>query len=445
MAKKTSPLLSLAIQYLAISLIKPNPNNVRLHPQSQLRKLAESLREFGFLVPILIDDDGMILAGHARYQAALLLGLTAVPVVRVSHLTEKQRRAFLLADNKLASLSSFDMEKLAVEFEYLLDGNDSHTISTTGFDIVEVDKVLGNDRAAPAEEVVELPADAAVPVSQPGDLWLIGKHRLLCGSCLDRMNVERLFAGEKASAVVADPPYGIAIENNVSGLGAKKHKDFMMGCAEMSDVELTFSFFRPAFQLMAEFSHPGAIAFIFMDWRHARHVQNAADGVFLEHKNTIVWVKSNPGLGSWYRSQHEFVLAFKMSAGPTTNNFGLGGQGRVRSNVWQYPGANVFRAGRKQDLEDHPTVKNLKMCADAILDVSAPGDIIFDPFLGSGTTISAAAATGRRGFGLEIDPKYVDVIIRRVTEKTGLIARLEDGRTFAEVAAERGVKVEEGR
>jgi DNA modification methylase len=445
MAKKTSPLLSLAIEYLLIGLLKPNPSNARLHPQSQLRKLAESLREFGFVVPILIDGAGMILAGHARYQAALLIGLTSVPVVRVSHLTEKQRRAFLLADNKLASLSSFDMEKLAVEFDYLLDGDDSYVISTTGFDIVEVDKVLGNDRAAPSEDAVELPAQGVVPVSRPGDLWLLGEHRLLCGSCLDRVNVERLFAGEKAGAVLTDPPYGVAIEGNVSGLGAKKHSDFMMGCSEMSDVELTYSFFRPAFHLMAEFSHSGAIAFVFMDWRHARHVQNAADGVFHEHKNTIVWVKSNPSLGSFYKSQHEFVLAFKMTPGPTINNFGLGGQGRVRSNVWQYPGANVFRAGRKQDLEDHPTVKNLKMCADAILDVTAPGDIVFDPFLGSGTTISAAAVTGRRGFGLEIDPKYADVIIRRVTEKFGCEARLEDGRTFAEVAAERGVHLQESR
>jgi DNA modification methylase len=445
MPAKTPPLLCLAIEQLLITLLHPNPSNARIHPRSQLRKLADGILEFGFLVPILVDDEGMILAGHGRYEAALLLGLTSVPVVRVAHLTAKQRRAFLLADNKLASLSSFDMEKLAVEFEYLLDGSDSYTISTTGFDIVEVDKVLGNDRSAPAEEVVELPACDVVPVCRPDDLWLIGPHRLLCGSCLDRTNVERLFAGEKAGAVLTDPPYGVAIEGNVSGLGAKKHSDFMMGCSEMSDVELTYSFFRPAFQLMAEFSHPGAIAFIFMDWRHARHVQNAADGVFHEHKNTIVWVKSNPGMGTFYRSQHEFVLAFKMSRGPTTNNFGLGGTGRVRSNVWQYPGANVFRVGRKQDLEDHPTVKNLKMCTDAILDVSAPGDIIFDPFLGSGTTISAAALTGRRGFGVEIDPKYVDVIIRRVIQKAGLEARLEDGRAFAAVAAERGIAIGEAR
>lgn len=445
MPSKTPPLLSLAIELLLITLVHPNPNNARIHPLSQLRKLATSISEFGFLVPILVDDTGMILAGHARYEAALMLGLTAVPVVRVSHLTPKQRRAFLLSDNKLASLSSFDMEKLAIEFEYLLDGNDSYSISTTGFDIIEVDKLLGHDRAAPAEDLVELPDHDVVPVSRPDDLWLIGEHRLLCGSCLDRANVERLFAGQKAAAVLTDPPYGVAIEGNVSGLGAKKHGDFMMGCTEMSDVELTYSFFRPAFQLMAEFSHPGAIAFVFMDWRHARHVQNAADGVFLEHKNTIVWVKSSPALGAFYRSQHEFVLAFKMTSGPTTNNFGLGGKGRVRSNIWQYPGSNVFRAGRKQDLEDHPTVKNLKMCADAILDVSAPGDIIFDPFLGSGTTISAAASTARRGFGLEIDPKYVDVILRRVAEKTGIDARLEDGRTFAEVATERTIPTQGGR
>lgn len=442
---KTPPLLTLAIEQQGIQALHANPHNSNVHPLSQLRKLAASISEFGFLVPILIDDTGMILAGHARYEAAVMLGLTSVPIVRVSHLTKKQRRAFMLSDNKLASLSYFDMGKLAIEFEYLLEGNDSYTISTTGFDIIEVDKLLGHDQAAPAEDLVELPADNVVPVSRPGELWLIGDHRILCGSCLERENVERLFAGEKAAAVLTDPPYGVAIKGNVSGLGAKKHDDFIMGCTEMSDTELTFSFFRPAFQLMAEFSHPGAIAFVFIDWRHTRHVQNAADGVFLEHKNTIVWVKSSPALGTFYRSQHEFVLAFKMTAGPTTNNFGLGGKGRVRSNVWQYPGANVFRAGRKQDLEDHPTIKGTKLCADAILDVSAPGDIIYDAFLGSGSTISGAAKTGRRGYGLEIDPKYVDVILRRVAESTGLEPRLEDGRTLTEVTAERASTVEGGR
>lgn len=445
MAKKTSALRALTIEYPSIETIKPNLHNTRKHPRSQLKKLATTMGEVGFLVPILVDGDGMILAGHARLEAARMLGMPTVPVVYVRDLTEAQRRAFMIADNKLGDLSSFDMEKLAIEFDFLLKGDDSFSIAATGFDIVEVDRVLGNDRAASDNEAFELPDDDAQPVSRAGDLWLVGKHRILCGSCLDRSNVARLFDGKRASLVLTDPPYGVAIENNVSGLGAKRHKDFEMGCTEMSDSQLTYEFFRPAFQLMADFTDPGSIAFVFMDWRHTRHVENAAEGVFHKHKNTIVWVKSNPGMGSFFRSQHEMVLAFQISRGPIRNNFGLGGQGRVRSNVWQYPGANVFRAGRKQDLIDHPTVKNLRMVSDAILDVSAPGDIVFDPFLGSGTTASAAALTGRIGYGVEISPIFVDVILRRLTEKTGLVATLEDGRTFAQVAAERGVQLPEAR
>ena len=243
--------------------------------------------------------------------------------------------------------------------------------------------------------------------------------------------------------VITDPPYNVPIAGNVSGLGTVKHRDFAMASGEMSRAEFTYHFLRPSFELIRDFSVAGTIAYIFMDWRHARDVEVAAEGAFLEHKNTCVWVKSNAGMSAFYRSQHEFVLVFKVSAGKHRNNFGLGGKGRHRSNVWQYRGVNVFRKGREKELESHPTVKNLQMVSDAILDCSAPGDIIFDGFLGSGTSAIAAGVTGRIGYGCELDPIYCDVIVRRFAEELNLEARLESGESFAEVAEARGVQIEE--
>ena len=250
----------------------------------------------------------------------------------------------------------------------------------------------------------------------------------------------RVLGGKKIALTFTDPPYNVKIGGNVSGLGKTRHREFAMASGEMSRAEFTFQFLRPAFQLIHDHSAAGAIAFVCMDWRHIRDVEIAAEGVFDEHKNTIVWVKSNAGMSGFYRSQHEMILVFKVTAGRNQNNFGLGGKGRYRTNVWQYPGVNTFRQGRKKDLDAHPTVKNLKMVCDAILDCSSPNDIVFDPFLGSGTTALAAALTGRVGYGIELDPLFVDVIIQRVTEGTGLVARLENGDDLCgESPLERGV------
>lgn len=434
---------NLKIEYLPLDRLTESPTNSRKHTRSQIRKIADSIVAFGFLVAIVIDEYFVVLAGHGRLAAARLLGLDTVPVVQVRDLTEAQRRAFTVADNKLTDLSSFDAKKLAIEFEYMLEIKSDFSIEDTGFDIVEVDRLLGFDHAGDEEELVELPSEAAKPVSWIDDCWVVGENRILCGNALECSSAERLFPGERAGLTFTDPPYNVPIQGNVSGLGAKVHGDFAMACGEMSRAQFTYQFLRPVFEIIRDFSNPGAIAFVCMDWRHSRDVENAAEGVFHEHKNTIVWVKGNAGLGSFYRSQHEFVLAFTVSRGPLRNNFGLGGKGRHRTNVWQYPGANTFRAGRMEDLASHPTVKNLKMTADALLDCSAPGDIIFDPFLGSGTTALAATRCGRRCYGIEIEPTYADLIVNRLSAATGLVARLDTGESFAEVAAARGVVIGE--
>lgn len=442
--KPAKPRPDLALVYRSITSIKESENNTRIHTPAQIGKIADSMRAYANIVPILIDEDNVILAGHGRLAAAKKLGMTMVPTICVTGLSPAERRAFTIADNKLTDLSAFDKKKLATEFKFLIGSDIKFDLELTGFDISEVDKLLNMEFPGSDGGPLQVPALDAVAVSRPGDLWIAGPHRFLCSSSLDRKACERLFGEERAALTVTDPPYNVKIAGNVSGLGKKVHGEFAMASGEMSRSEFTYQFLRPAFQLIADFSLPGAIAFVFMDWRHTRDVENAAEGVFKEHKNTICWVKSNAGMGSFYRSQHEMVLAFLVLTGKIRNNFGLGGKGRHRSNVWQYSGVNTFRKGRMDDLASHPTIKNQKMIADAILDCSAPGDVVFDGFLGSGTTALGAAATGRRCYGIELDPIYVDLIISRL-ENIGLTARLESGETFTEVAAARGVSLEEDK
>lgn len=234
--------------------------------------------------------------------------------------------------------------------------------------------------------------------------------------------------------VITDPPYGCAIANNVSGNGKVKHSNFVMGAGETSLPEFAMTLLRPAFKAMAAHCATGAIAYVFIDWRAAPHMLDAAQGVFHELKNMIVWIK-NPGMGAFYRSAHELCYAFKVSPGTHVSNIALGK--RSRSNVWRYPSANVFRAGRMQDLADHPTVKNKYMIRDAILDVSRPGESVLDPFAGSGTTGLACELAGRRARMVELDPVYADVILRRVAEATSCEPLLEGTTPLSEVAAAR--------
>jgi hypothetical protein len=323
-----------------------------------------------------------------------------------------------------------------------------YDVELTGFDTLEIDTLLSFDTsevdAAGGDDVVELPRRGP-PVSRVGDLWWIGPHRLIVGDSRDTEVVGRMMAGELAQLVLTDPPFGCRIANNVSGLGKVKHEDFQLGAGETSLPVFAQTLLRPAFKTMALFSRKGAVAFVFCDWRAAPHFLDAATGVFQPPKNLIVWSKTNAGMGTFYRSAHELIYAFQVSSGPLINNFGLGEGGRHRSNVWVYQGANTFRHGRMQDLEDHPTCKPRRLCEDAILDCSRANGIVLDPFAGSATTICAAAKTGRRGFGVEIDPKYADVSLRRISEQLGEPARLDGEATFEEVAAARNLTEEAGK
>jgi DNA modification methylase len=339
--------------------------------------------------------------------------MKTVPIVRLSHLTPAQRRAYVLADNKLAQNAGWDHDLLAIELQGLIDID--FDLDLTGFEVVEIDGILelaaekaGGD---PAEDATPEPSPVP-PVSRPGDIWILGQHRIICGDACEVRTYEALMAGEQAHLVFTDPPYNVRIKGRVSGLGAVKHDEFAMASGEMSAAQFT-GFLQLSLSHMVSHCRDGAILFTCMDWRHMEDLLAAGHQVGLELKNLCVWNKDNGGMGSFYRSKHELVFVWKHGTAPHTNTFELGQHGRYRTNVWDYAGVNTLKRERKEELEMHPTVKPVALVADAIKDVSKRKAIALDPFSGSGTTIIAAEKTGRRARAIELDPKYVDVGVRR--------------------------------
>jgi DNA modification methylase len=414
----------------------PYKNNPRTHSKNQIRQIARSIEEFGFTNPVLIDRGGNIIAGHGRVKAAENLGLERVPTLCLEDMTEKQKRAYIIADNRLAENADWDEELLALEFEELLHLDIDLTL--TGFDMGEIDLIIGNDEAPQDEEEVELPSPSDPVVTRPGDLWLCGHHRVLCGNALKRSSYKRLMDGSAADLIFTDPPYNVPIDGHVSGKGAIKHNEFAMASGEMSRDEFE-AFLEKVCGNLVQASRPGSLHFQCMDWRHLQELLHAAEKHYTEFKNLCVWNKNNAGMGSLYRSRHELVLLFKNGTVPHINNVALGKYGRHRSNVWSYPGVNTFGKGRMDQLSLHPTVKPVAMIADAILDCSNPGDLVLDPFLGSGSTLLAAERTGRECRGMEIDPIYVDVVLRRFEAATGTEpVHAKTGLSVRELSLERG-------
>ena len=422
------------IRHLPLATLKPYARNARRHGDKQIDLIARSIREFGFVNPVLIDRDNAIVAGHGRFEAARRLGLATVPTVLLEHLTDAQVRAYRIADNRIAELSDWDEDLLRLEIvdlsELEFKGELDFDLSLTGFDTPGLDIILeGEPEGGGPAETVELP-DAETPaVTLPGDLWILGKHRLLCGDALREESYARLMEGELARMVFTDPPYNVPISGHVRA-GASGHREFAMGVGEMSNAEfrdfLATGLRRGTSVLMA-----GGIAFACMDWRHVEDLISAGKSEELSLLNLCVWAKTNGGMGSLYRSKHELVCVFRKEGASHANNVELGRHGRYRTNVWDYPGVNTFRKGRAADLADHPTVKPTALVADAIRDVSHRGEIVLDPFGGSGSTLLAAEKTQRRARLIELDPLYCDVVIRRWQALTGGSAVLtETGERF---------------
>lgn len=420
---------------LAIEQIKANPRNARKHSKKQIQQIANSIVRFGFINPVIVDENLNALAGHGRLAAARLLGLKSIPVIIVSGLSEAERRFYALTDNKLTDNSSFDRSLLAAEFCELgsLLESEGLDFELTGFAEAERDNILV-DLVDPEHEPADLiPAPERVAVTRASECWILGDHRIACGDARIADAVETLMGAERAAMAFLDPPFNRK-SSAIGGRGATKHPDFLVGSGELSSDEFA-SFLTEAHTNVANVCVPGALVYSCMDWRGMREML-AAGSAFSELKNLIVWHKTNPGQGSLYRSHHELIFLFKVGGGPHRNNIELGVHGRNRSTIWTYSGVNTFRAGRMDDLRCHPTVKPVALVADAMRDCTRRGDIVLDVFLGSGTTVLAAEKVGRRGYGLEIDPYYADVAIRRwqsFTKRDAVLAGT--GETFTELTA----------
>jgi DNA modification methylase len=428
----------LAVVYQSHDTLRTYSRNARTHSKDQVRKIAESIRMFGFTTPVLIDTKNTIIAGHGRVAAARLLGIDRVPTIRLESLSDDQIRAFVIADNRLAEKAGWDEVILAIEFQHLLTVDSKLDVTLTGFDIPEIDLILSQQLTETDRDDSFEVHETERTVTQSGDLWLLGKHRILCGNALDGNSCKALMASRRANAVFIDPPYNVAIEGNVSGHGSIHHPEFAMASGEMSEAEFV-AFLTTSLRLLARHSTNGSIHFVCMDWRHASELLAAGNQIYEALLNLCVWVKNNGGIGSFYRSRHELVFVFKNGKGPHRNNVQLGRYGRNRTNVWEYPSVSaISRQGDEGNLLAlHPTVKPVALIADALLDCSARGDIVLDTFLGSGSTLVAAERVGRICFGIEIEPRYVDVAIRRWQRHTGDRAvHLATGKYFDDLRTE---------
>ena len=419
--------------------LRPYARNARTHSKKQVRQIADSIQRFGFTNPVLISDGDEIIAGHGRVEAGKLLGLQTVPTLRLSHLSDTERRAYVLADNKLALNAGWDQEILAIELQALIELD--FDLSLTGFSTAEIDLTLDaaqdSDPDQPAGPEDEVPPLQNAAVSRRGDVWILGRHRLICGDAREGQDYVALLEGRRADLVFTDPPYNVPIDGHVTGLGRIRHREFAMGAGEMSRSAFT-AFLKDTLGPMAGNCRDGAIAFVCMDWRHMGELIEAGEAVFTELKNLCVWNKTNGGMGTFYRSKHELVFVFKVGMAPHENSFGLGDTGRYRTNVWDYPGVSSMGSARGEALAMHPTVKPVALVADAIRDCSRRGEIVLDAFGGSGTTLIAAERCGRSARLIEYDPLYCDVIVRRFERLTGKQATLQDnGSLFDDVAQAR--------
>ncbi len=402
------------VEMIAPDKLRPWARNARTHSKKQIRQIAASIETFGFTNPVLIDQSGTILAGHGRVAAAQEIGMAQVPCLRIEYMTEAEKRAYVIADNKLALNAGWDDEILAEELKALSAiGDLGFDIGVMGFEIAEMDTLVEGltpeEPGDPEDDV--LPDNVRQRVSL-GDVWQLGAHRLVCGDALDPQVMDLLMEGEQARMVFTDPPYNVKIDGHVGGSGKIKHREFAMASGEMTVPEFT-QFLTGSLRNLANNSVDGSIHYVCMDWRHMGEMLAAGHAVYDELKNLIVWAKDNGGMGTFYRSRHELIFAFKKGEVPHLNSFELGQHGRYRTNVWQYRGVNTVRKGRMEELAMHPTVKPVQMIVDAIKDVSGRGEIVLDSFGGSGSTLIAAEKTGRRARLIELDPIYCDRILAR--------------------------------
>ena len=433
MSKKNS----LQIDYLHPRELTYYKRELRTIPEKQISKAMKLLQESGcFPLPIPIGKKNVVLHGQVFVEAARRMGMDAIPVVRFENLNEEQERLIRIALDRIAEDGEWNKQDMAIELQELQIFLNDLTI--TGFEIEEINLILDLNTDDDPDDDDTPPPRSGPPVTQAGDLWIMGAHKLLCGDSLKKESYEALLGEEKADIAFIDEPYNVKVDGHVGGKGKIKHEEFAMASGEMSSDQFT-EFLSTSKKHLAAYCRKGAIIFACMDWRHIREMMDSAQAAQLEMINLICWCKDNAGMGSLYRSQHELVFVFKNGKAKHVNNVQLGSNGRYRTNVWQYPGVNSFGSGRMDELQMHPTVKPTAMVMDALKDCSNRGDIVLDSFGGSGTTLIAADKTGRQARLIELDPLYCDVTVRRWQELTGQNAiHAVTGKTFNETQAEQG-------
>lgn len=420
-----------------VTKIKLRKRSLRKHPPEQIEKICNSIRLFGFNVPILMDEDGYIVSGEARYQAALALGFKSIPVIYISHLTKSQINQFRIADNKVAEGAVWNFPDLKLEFEEFLYEDPCFNFADVGFSTPESDLVLNgalDEQSDPADAMDATPQKIAI--TRLGDLWQVGRHRIYCGDAKAPASYTALMGDETADIIASDPPYNVKI-SNISGLGKKIHREFVEASGEMSRSEF-HAFLKTTVAAMADRVKPGAMIYIFMDWRHIETLLAVGRELGLTLLNLVVWNKMSGGMGSIYRSAHELLPVFLKPGASHTNNIQLGRFGRNRKNVIDEPGFNSFSKERMKRLSEHPTVKPTNLIAGLLLDASHRDDIVLDAFAGSGTILIAAEKTGRVARAIELDPFYVDLALRRFEERFGVKAvHGATGLTLSELSAMR--------
>ncbi|HBK43056.1 MULTISPECIES: DNA methyltransferase [unclassified Polynucleobacter] len=439
--KNQNTSIDLLITNQPIELVRPDLRNPRKHSKQQIQQIANCIGEFGFVVPIVVDGSNKILSGHGRYAAAKLLGATHIPVIRLEHLTPAQARIFSIADNRLVENSEWHDDLLAGILLELSNADLSINLDLTGFSVTEIDLRIADqiegkpNTPDPADELIE---KSGPIISKLGDIWLLGKHRIICGNSLEEATFTLLMNGLKAHMIISDSPFNVRINGHVGGNGAIKHKEFAFASGEMSPTQF-IQFLTVAFGLQSKYSVDNSVHYQFCDWRHLEEFMTAGKSAYHQLINLVVWVKNSGALGSFYRSRHELILVYVNGKGPRRNNVQLGKYGRNRTNVWEYPGILTMSKQSEEGnlLLMHPTVKGVAMIADAILDCTSRGEIVLDAFLGSGTTVLAAERVGRVCHGIEIEPKYVDVAIMRWQRLTGESAiHAQSGKSFDQLTQE---------
>jgi len=423
-----------------INALKSGPHRTRKTNAEQLERVITSIQHFGLVMPILIDRDEQVVQGHVVWEAARKLGFETIGCIVVDHLDPLEIEALGIALNRLGETGTWDLDILRERMIEIRSGGIE--LTNTGFIVPEIDQILLDpepaDEAGEDESDLEDDEPAVDPVVVLGDLFALGEHRVLCGDALEDASYALVLEGRTAQSVFSDAPYNLKIEGFASGLGKAKHSDFEMACGELGDEEFT-DFLATYLNHCSNSCSKGAVIFACMDFRQIDLLLLAGRRVGLFRNNVAVWNKGSGGMtGSVYRSAYENVVVFCTDKSPATNNVELGKHGRDRTNVWSYPGANRKGSSAAAALADHPTPKPVELVEDALLDVTNPGDIVLDPFLGSGTTLIAAERTGRICCGIELDPKYVDLTIRRWERETGKEAiHIESEMTFAELAVAR--------